>query len=148
MATMDPIDIGESMVVSNDIDQYILCAIYGMIMIPHSLFLTYFYYHHNHLGPRLNGCITIRYVVIDKLLALRGQRPGRLCDTLTEKEIKMVCLRARDLMLSQPMLLELSAPIKIVGDTHGQFHDLLRLFEYGGELKSSFISNVQIIICS
>ena len=44
----------------------------------------------------------------------------------------MVCLRARDLMLSQPMLLELTAPIKIVGDTHGQFYDLLRIFEYGG----------------
>jgi len=71
--------------------------------------------------------------VIDKLLALRGAHPGKLCDTLLESEIKMVCLRARDLMMSQPMLLELSAPLKIVGDTHGQFYDLLRIFEYGGE---------------
>eukprot|EP00985_Skeletonema_marinoi_P023269 scaffold15382_cov188-Skeletonema_marinoi.AAC.3 len=63
---------------------------------------------------------------------MRNSRPGKICDTLTEPEIKMVCLFARDLMLSQPMMLELSAPIKIVGDTHGQFYDLLRIFEYGG----------------
>lgn len=44
----------------------------------------------------------------------------------------MVCHRARDIMIAQPMLLELTAPIKIVGDTHGQFFDLLRIFEYGG----------------
>jgi serine/threonine-protein phosphatase PP1 catalytic subunit len=70
-------------------------------------------------------------VVIEKLLSVRGARPGKLVD-LSESEVKMICLRARDLVMGQPMLLELAAPLKIVGDVHGQYYDLLRIFAYGG----------------
>ena len=49
-----------------------------------------------------------------------------------EAEVKGVCMAAREIFLSQPMLLELEAPIKVVGDIHGQFQDLLKIFDYGG----------------
>lgn len=70
-------------------------------------------------------------VIINKLLSVRGAKVGKQVD-LTEPEIKMVCLRARDILIAQPMLLELQAPVKIVGDIHGQYFDLLRVFEFGG----------------
>jgi len=69
--------------------------------------------------------------VTQRLLGLRGSPPGTLA-SLAEHEIKMLCRLAKPLLLQQPMLLELEAPIKICGDVHGQYTDLLRLLEYGG----------------
>ena len=69
--------------------------------------------------------------IIERLLAVRGKRPGKHVN-LTELEIRNLCLKSREVFISQPILLELAAPIKIVGDIHGQYYDLLRLFEYGG----------------
>lgn len=51
---------------------------------------------------------------------------------LTEAEIRGLCVKSSEIFMSQPMLLELEAPLKICGDVHGQFSDLLRLFSYGG----------------
>jgi len=68
--------------------------------------------------------------IITKLLSVRGSRPGKEV-TLLEKDIVTLCNQCQQLFIEQPILLELAAPIKVVGDIHGQYYDLLRLFEYG-----------------
>ena len=47
-------------------------------------------------------------------LSVRGTRPGKNVQ-LTESEIRGLCLKSRELFLSQPILLELEAPLKICG---------------------------------
>jgi serine/threonine-protein phosphatase PP1 catalytic subunit len=69
--------------------------------------------------------------LIDRLLEVRGSKPGKPVP-LTENEIKDLCYMSREIFINQPILLELEAPIKVCGDVHGQYYDLLRLFEYGG----------------
>ena len=69
--------------------------------------------------------------IIDSLLKVRSFRPGKTVD-LKEEDVRALCLSAREVFIQQPSLLELEAPLKICGDIHGQYYDLLRLFEYGG----------------
>ncbi|KAK4165792.1 putative serine/threonine-protein phosphatase [Cladorrhinum sp. PSN259] len=56
---------------------------------------------------------------------------------LKNAEIMAICHRARECFLSQPALLELEAPVKVVGDVHGQYTDLIRMFEMCGFPPSS-----------
>lgn len=51
---------------------------------------------------------------------------------LKNAEITAICSKAREVFMSQPSLIELNAPVKIVGDIHGQYNDLIRLFEMCG----------------
>jgi serine/threonine-protein phosphatase PP1 catalytic subunit len=66
--------------------------------------------------------------VISRLLEVKNSRPGKNVN-LTEQEVRNICHKAREVFMSQQVLLELEAPIKICGDIHGQYYDLLRLFE-------------------
>ncbi|KAL0951220.1 hypothetical protein HGRIS_007941 [Hohenbuehelia grisea] len=59
-----------------------------------------------------------------------GKVSKALC--LKNTEITAICQTAREVFLSQPTLIELSPPVKIVGDVHGQYSDLIRLFEMCG----------------
>lgn len=91
-----------------------------------------FHLHHSHATPPPpQPSMEPIQSITQRLLSLRGSPPGTLA-SLAEAEIKLLCQRVRPILLTQPMLLELEAPLKICGDVHGQFTDLLRLFEYGG----------------
>ncbi|KAH6672420.1 serine/threonine-protein phosphatase-like protein PP-Z [Halenospora varia] len=57
--------------------------------------------------------------------------------TLRNAEITSICSRVREIFLEQPPLIELEAPVKIVGDIHGQYSDLIRMFEMCGFPPSS-----------
>eukprot|EP00965_Chrysotila_dentata_P136142 4501082-Pleurochrysis_carterae.AAC.4 len=69
--------------------------------------------------------------VIERLESARGSRPGT-CVSISDKEAAALIAAAEEVVLRQPVLLQIEAPLQIVGDIHGQFHDLLRLFEFRG----------------
>lgn len=50
--------------------------------------------------------------VIERLLEVRGSRPGKTVQ-LPGEEIHYLCTKAREIFISQPILLELEAPIKV-----------------------------------
>ncbi|KAF9580273.1 Serine/threonine-protein phosphatase [Lunasporangiospora selenospora] len=70
--------------------------------------------------------------IISRLLdeGYSGKVSKNIC--LRNNEILYICQTAREIFLSQPALVELNPPVKIVGDIHGQYTDLLRLFEMCG----------------
>ena len=51
---------------------------------------------------------------------------------LSENEIKFLITKSKEIFMNQPTFLELESPISVCGDTHGQYPDLLKLFEAGG----------------
>ena len=62
---------------------------------------------------------------IDRLLNFR---PEQRAPCMSEAEVHAVTEQCKVVLLEQPVMLELNAPIRVVGDVHGQFMDLLRLF--------------------
>jgi serine/threonine-protein phosphatase PP1 catalytic subunit len=69
--------------------------------------------------------------IIERLLSVRGNKPGKTVD-LKEEEIKFLIDKAMSIVKEQKMLVELEAPLRVCGDIHGQYYDLLRVFEHCG----------------
>ena len=73
---------------------------------------------------------------IDPIIArlkLNIQEGLRDTCSVTIDEMSYLIREARGLTILQPILLEMNAPINICGDIHGQFTDLLTLFELCGD---------------
>ncbi|PHZ17584.1 Metallo-dependent phosphatase [Rhizopus microsporus ATCC 52813] len=71
---------------------------------------------------------------IQKLLQVGSNknRPIGKSVCLNQNEIIAICRYAYDVFMSQPTLLELSPGVKVAGDIHGQYFDLIRLFDLCG----------------
>mmetsp|Transcript_158614 Transcript_158614/g.280128 ORF Transcript_158614/g.280128 Transcript_158614/m.280128 type:complete len:328 (-) Transcript_158614:40-1023(-) len=76
-------------------------------------------------------------LVIDTLLDFRNVQPveGTQMMMLNQATLEYLCMMVRQIFADQPMLLEVDAPMKVCGDIHGQYFDLLRHFEYSGSPK-------------
>jgi serine/threonine-protein phosphatase 2A catalytic subunit len=54
------------------------------------------------------------------------------CKILSEAEVKSLCEKAKEILMKEDNVQPVSCPVTICGDIHGQFHDLLELFQIGG----------------
>ncbi|CAK9439980.1 uncharacterized protein LODBEIA_P40800 [Lodderomyces beijingensis] len=73
--------------------------------------------------------------IIQRLLATKKRSSSRRAKDRLDvdtNDIKYILGKSRQIFLDQPTLLRLSPPVKIVGDIHGQFHDLIRIFNCCG----------------
>ncbi len=62
------------------------------------------------------------------LISVRGAKPNKSVH-LNENEVRGLCLKSREIFLSQPILLELEAPLKICGKiSQSNFHNRLKSF--------------------
>ena len=69
-------------------------------------------------------------IIILKLLSVRNKINKKV--KLEYNEIIWLCEEVTKIFLNQPVCLYLDAPVNICGDIHGQYSDLIRLFEAGG----------------
>lgn len=71
---------------------------------------------------------------------IREERP------IPEKTVKKICKKVQEIFMSESNLINVSAPVNVVGDVHGQFYDVLKLFSLGEfsltQVARSLIPNI------
>ena len=56
------------------------------------------------------------------------------CIPLEEKDVKILCVMVIELMIEESNIQPVNAPVNVCGDLHGQFFDLIELFNVGGQV--------------
>uniref|UniRef100_A0A0R3RQQ8 Serine/threonine-protein phosphatase n=1 Tax=Elaeophora elaphi TaxID=1147741 RepID=A0A0R3RQQ8_9BILA len=69
--------------------------------------------------------------MISRLLNV-GMAGGRLTTQVAEEELHRVCQKAKEVFISQSSLIEVDPPLVVCGDIHGQYSDLLRIYDRHG----------------
>ncbi|CAK9437113.1 uncharacterized protein LODBEIA_P15360 [Lodderomyces beijingensis] len=59
------------------------------------------------------------------------------CKYIPESQIEEICTRIIDILIEEANIQQISTPVTICGDIHGQLHDLITLFKMGGSLPQT-----------
>ncbi|KAF4669894.1 putative serine/threonine protein phosphatase, partial [Perkinsus chesapeaki] len=54
------------------------------------------------------------------------------CELLSSPQIRVLCERLKGILEEESNVLQLQPPVTVVGDVHGQFHDVIELLMVGG----------------
>ncbi|KAK7337370.1 hypothetical protein VNO77_17938 [Canavalia gladiata] len=55
------------------------------------------------------------------------------CKPLSEQQVRVLCEKAKEILMDESNVQPVKSPVTICGDIHGQFHDLAELFRIGGK---------------
>ncbi|XP_074083542.1 serine/threonine-protein phosphatase 2A catalytic subunit beta isoform-like isoform X1 [Macrotis lagotis] len=56
------------------------------------------------------------------------------CKRLEENQVQILCEKAKEILMAESNVQEISSPVVVCGDVHGQFYDLRQIFEIVGKL--------------
>ena len=57
------------------------------------------------------------------------------CQIIPEEDVKSLCNKAKEILMEEQNVHHVPIPATVVGDIHGQFYDLLELFDVGGQAR-------------
>ena len=56
---------------------------------------------------------------------------------ISEKDVKILCKKVKEILVEESNVQNISSPVVVCGDIHGQFYDLIELFKTGGDIPDT-----------
>ena len=62
------------------------------------------------------------------------------CELISDNEVKELTIKAKEVLIEENNIVMMSSPVNIVGDIHGQFYDLVNMFNIiGPVVKTNYL---------
>ena len=73
------------------------------------------------------------------VLKLSGEvlRGGKSGDPIDGATLERICAQVKEILVEESNVQPVNSPVTVCGDIHGQFHDLMKLFDTGGDVPST-----------
>ncbi|KAI8379090.1 serine/threonine-protein phosphatase PP-X isozyme 2 [Radiomyces spectabilis] len=61
----------------------------------------------------------------------------KACKYLPENDMRQLCNKLKEILAEESTVVPVRAPVTLCGDIHGQYYDLVKLFEVGGDVPDT-----------